>query len=126
MVFKPSSGFIALAFGVIVLLEDDAGKVLVIESKAFLKFILHDLGVELPIHLSINLASILNSLPQHTAPHHQRSTRRTQRISWDANSPRWSNYLFKSKSISQTGLRAIQNAKLQIRQDTSTHRMERN
>src|SRR3954462_13753665 len=74
MVLKPSSGFIALVFGVIVLLEDDAGGILVMEGKAFLKFILHDLGVELPIYLPINLASIPNSLPQHTAPHHQGST----------------------------------------------------
>ncbi len=74
MVFKPSGGLLGLVLGIIVLLKDDAGGVFAIVGKAFLEFILQDLGVELPIHLSINLASKSNSLPQHAAPHHQRST----------------------------------------------------
>src|SRR3954451_2849875 len=74
MVFKPSHGHLGLVLGVIVLLEDDSGGILAIEGKGFLEFILQDLGVKLPIHLPINLACKSNSLPQHAASHHQRST----------------------------------------------------
>src|SRR5256885_17221947 len=74
MVFKPIGGPLRLVLGIIVLLKDDGGGVFAIVGKAFLEFILQDLGIELPIHLSINLACIPNSLPQHAAPHHQRST----------------------------------------------------
>src|SRR5436190_10630668 len=74
MVFKPSAGLLGLVFRIIILLKDDTGGVFAIVDKAFLEFILQDLGVKLPIHLPINLAAIPNSFPQHAAPHHQRST----------------------------------------------------
>ena len=66
--------FLHLCFWAIILMKDDAGGVFTIESKAFLKLILQDLGIKLPIHPSINLACIPNTIPQHTPPHHQRST----------------------------------------------------
>src|SRR4051794_12499009 len=74
MVFKPSGGLLGLVFGIIILLKDDGGGIFAIVGKAFLEFILQDLGIKLSIHLPINLSSIPNTLPQHTAPHYQGST----------------------------------------------------
>src|SRR5882724_805612 len=74
MVFKPVSGLMGLVLWVIVLLEDDPGGIFVIVGNTVLEFILQDLGVELCIHPPINLACIPNSLPQHAAPDHQRSS----------------------------------------------------
>src|SRR5262249_24097629 len=74
MLFKPSCGPLGLVLWVIVLLKDDAGGIFAIECKAFLEFILQDIVVEFSINPPINLACISNSLPQHAAPHHQRST----------------------------------------------------
>ena len=56
MLFKPSGGLHILILWIIILLKDDARGVFVIKSKAFLKLILQDLGIKLPIHPSINLA----------------------------------------------------------------------
>ena len=49
---------------------------------------------------------------------------RSQRVPRHENSPRRLGYLFKPDLVSQTSLGAIQNAELQIRKDTSTHRVE--
>ena len=76
MLFKPSSGPLALMLWVIILLKNDAGRVFTIKSKTFLKLILQDLGINLLIHPSINLTCIPDTLLQHTRPHHQRSTSR--------------------------------------------------
>ena len=66
MLFKPSGGLLALMLWIIILLKDIAGGVFAIKSKAFLKLILQDLGIKLPIHPSINLVRIPNTFPQHT------------------------------------------------------------
>jgi hypothetical protein len=46
----------------------------VVISQTFLQLILHNLDVEVPIHLAINLAGKSRPFPEHTAPHHQGTT----------------------------------------------------
>src|SRR5436190_22133830 len=91
MVVKPSLSLFAGMFGVIILLKDDITcrfvkiKVIILLENditwrfvkiidTFLKVFLQDLHIEISIHLSINLASISSTLPQHASPHHQRSS----------------------------------------------------
>src|ERR1700738_4129466 len=78
MVFKPSLGLFAAMLGVIVLLEDDIIYRMTIMVEAGLKVLLQNLDVKVPIHLSINPASIPNSIPQHASSHHQRSPSKLQ------------------------------------------------
>jgi hypothetical protein len=78
IVLKPTLGLLAGVLGVIVLLEDDITCGFAKVSDAFLKVLLQDLEVEVPIHPPINFACILNTIPQHAAPHHQRSTTKLQ------------------------------------------------
>src|SRR6266487_1973160 len=72
MVLKPSLGLLAGVFGV--MLEDDITCRLPIIAEAGLKIFLQNLDVKVPIHSPINLAGIPNSIPQHAAPDHHRSS----------------------------------------------------
>src|SRR5229473_3700394 len=74
MVFKPFGGFLAGVLGVIILLENDVVLGFAIVFNSALNFFIQDLDIKIPIHPSINLASMSNTLPCHTAPHHYRSS----------------------------------------------------
>ena len=60
--------------GVIILLKDNVIWSFLIILQGLLKFILQDLYVEVSVHLTIHLASHPNTIPSHTAPHHQGSS----------------------------------------------------
>ena len=66
--FKIIGGHLGPVFGVTILLEDDGGGILAIEGKAFLEFILQDLGVEICIQLPPIACS-----PTSSEIHHQTS-----------------------------------------------------
>src|SRR5277367_5390103 len=72
MVLKPSVGLLEGVFGDIILLEDDITCIFLKVVEAFLKVLLQNLDVKIPIHPPINPASISNSIPQHAAPDHHR------------------------------------------------------
>ena len=60
------------------LLEDDVSYGFVIKFQAGLKIIIQNADIEVCIHLPINLACKAHSIPQHTAPHHQRTSSKLQ------------------------------------------------
>ncbi|KAI9571215.1 hypothetical protein HD554DRAFT_2017383 [Boletus coccyginus] len=74
LLLKPILHLFASMFGVIVLLKDDVRRIKTIKLQRIEQFILQNLKVKVPIHPTINLGSIANSLPSHTAPHHQRTS----------------------------------------------------
>ena len=78
MVLVPILGLLASVFGIIVLLEDDALEGPVIKCKANFQVILQNIEGNIPIHPSINLASISKPLLYHTAPNYQRYTSKLQ------------------------------------------------
>ena len=70
MVFKPLPGQLAGVLGVIILLKDNVIHLFSMELQAILELILHDLSVQLCIHLALNPACISYALPEHASPHH--------------------------------------------------------
>jgi hypothetical protein len=65
MVFKANSGQLGPVLGVIVLLEENSGGVLVIIAKALLEFIFQDFGIEFPSILHAN-PTPSHSMQSHT------------------------------------------------------------
>src|SRR3981189_1382446 len=88
--------FLQVSLGVIILLKDDIRGIETITLQAILKFILQNLKVKVPIHPTINLSSISNSIPAHTPPYHHRTSSKlnssfhqpvTKPLSWPFPSP---------------------------------------
>src|ERR687885_531705 len=72
--FKTFFGLLACMLGIIVLLKNDIFLSLVIIFKTLLKFFFQNLNIKVSIHLPFNSGCKSWPFPQHTTPHHQRTS----------------------------------------------------